>query len=116
MLMQVSRIKRCFMNLRGRLEEGGGRCEVPFWRWFLEAMLTLDLALESDVQGGDSDTFPGWVHGLRIKLRSRRPDPSSQSRAEWSSRAYGMLVLDVGVTEDLSRRATGLASCLLLGI
>lgn len=67
MLMQVSRIKRSFMNLRGRLGEGGGRCEVPFGRWFLEAMLTVDLALEPEVQGSDSDTFPGWVHGLRIK-------------------------------------------------
>lgn len=34
--------------------------EVPFGR-FLEAILTLDLALDSDTQD-DSDTLPGLVH------------------------------------------------------
>jgi hypothetical protein len=42
-------------------------------------MLTPDLALDSDVQG-DSDTFPGWGAQLRIKLRSRGPEPSSQGQ------------------------------------
>jgi hypothetical protein len=41
-------------------------------------------------------------------MSGRRPQPSWPSRAGWSSRAYGMLVLDVGVTWGLSRRARGL--------
>lgn len=39
---------------------GEGILEVPFGR-FLEAILTLDLALDSGTQG-DSDTLPGLVH------------------------------------------------------
>jgi hypothetical protein len=46
--------------LKGSLRRGEGRGEVPLGR-LLEAMLTLDLALSSDVQG-DGDTFPGWGH------------------------------------------------------
>lgn len=89
------------------LGRGEGRLEVPFGR-FLEAIMTLDLALDLGAQGDWLCHLGRLVAKFKIKPRSRRSEPASQGRARWSSRPYVTLVLDVGVTEDLSRRATGL--------
>lgn len=57
---QVSRLRSRSMRLKWGARRGEGMLEVPFGR-FLEAILTLDLALDSNTQG-DSDTLPGLVH------------------------------------------------------
>lgn len=107
-LEPVARLGMCSMCVGGwSLGRGEGRLEVPFGR-FLEAMVTLDLALDLDVQGDWQCHLGRLSAKFKIKPRSRRSEPASQGRAKWSSRPYGALVLDVGVTEDLSRRATGL--------
>lgn len=83
-LEQVARLGKVSMCLGGwSLGRGEGRLEVPFGRFF-EAIVTLDLALDLDVQATDSATLAGCVQSSKsnqeVEGRSRHHKEGQSGR------------------------------------